>query len=215
MQRVYGLVDEELVHLIDEKAGEQKVSRAQWIRMAIETNLHRNSEQETIEAVNLQAEAVNLREEAVNLRTALEEQSQKIAVKDGELAAKDDDIDRLKQQLKDSASQATHQWEELKGIRNEYTKLKKLLEESQATNQHLKDDLLRRQSETDLLAKTREELAVAKMEASKLQEALKVRDDDIAYFKSHVAQLTQSISQLSLKPGEEEIKAKHWYQFWK
>ena len=31
----------------------------------------------------------------------------------------------------------------------------------------------------------------------------------------HVAQLTQSISQFALKPGEDEIKAKHWYQFWK
>jgi hypothetical protein len=29
-----------------------------------------------------------------------------------------------------------------------------------------------------------------------------------------VAQLTQSISQLSLRPGEEEIK-KGWWQFWK
>jgi hypothetical protein len=28
-------------------------------------------------------------------------------------------------------------------------------------------------------------------------------------------QFTQSISQLALKPGEEEIKTKHWYQFWK
>jgi len=27
--------------------------------------------------------------------------------------------------------------------------------------------------------------------------------------------LTQSISQLSLKPGEEEIKKKGWWQFWK
>jgi len=31
----------------------------------------------------------------------------------------------------------------------------------------------------------------------------------------HVAQLTQSISKLSLKPGEEEIKKKGWWQFWK
>jgi hypothetical protein len=30
-----------------------------------------------------------------------------------------------------------------------------------------------------------------------------------------MAQLTQSISQLSLKPGEEEIKKKGWWQFWK
>ncbi len=31
----------------------------------------------------------------------------------------------------------------------------------------------------------------------------------------HIAQLTQSISQLSLKPGEEEIKKKRWRQFWR
>jgi len=31
----------------------------------------------------------------------------------------------------------------------------------------------------------------------------------------HVAQLTQSISQFALKPGEEEIKRKGWWQFWK
>ena len=28
-------------------------------------------------------------------------------------------------------------------------------------------------------------------------------------------QLTQSISQLSLKPGDEEIKKKGWWRFWK
>jgi hypothetical protein len=28
-------------------------------------------------------------------------------------------------------------------------------------------------------------------------------------------QLTQSISQFALKPGEEEIKKKSWWRFWK
>ncbi len=32
---------------------------------------------------------------------------------------------------------------------------------------------------------------------------------------SHIAQLTQSISQFALKPGEEEIKKKGWWRFWK
>jgi hypothetical protein len=35
------------------------------------------------------------------------------------------------------------------------------------------------------------------------------------FLQAHIAQLTQSISQLSLKPGEEEIKRKGWWQFWK
>ena len=38
---------------------------------------------------------------------------------------------------------------------------------------------------------------------------------NIGFLRGHVAQLTQSISQLSLKPGEEEIKKKGWWQFWR
>jgi|GEM_PF-4502306 len=53
MQRVYGLVDDELVHRIDEKAGEEKVSCAQWVSIAIESYLHRDGDQESLETVNL------------------------------------------------------------------------------------------------------------------------------------------------------------------
>jgi hypothetical protein len=38
---------------------------------------------------------------------------------------------------------------------------------------------------------------------------------NISFLRGHVAQLTQSISQLSLKPGEEAIKKKGWWKFWK
>ena len=65
------------------------------------------------------------------------------------------------------------------------------------------------------LASAREELAAARVEADKLKEAMKVKDDEVAFLRSHIAQLTQSISQLSLKPGDEEIKKKGWWQFWK
>jgi predicted nuclease with TOPRIM domain len=75
--------------------------------------------------------------------------------------------------------------------------------------------LLKRQSETDQLAKTREELASARMEANKLQEAINLRNQDVYFLQGHVSQLTQSISQFALKPGEEEIKKKGWWQFWK
>jgi len=35
------------------------------------------------------------------------------------------------------------------------------------------------------------------------------------FLQAHIAQLIQSISQLALKPGDEEIKKKGWWQFWK
>jgi len=37
---------------------------------------------------------------------------------------------------------------------------------------------------------------------------------NIGFLHGHVAQLTQIISQLALKPGEEEIKKKGWWRFW-
>ena len=46
-------------------------------------------------------------------------------------------------------------------------------------------------------------------------DTIKQKDEMIGFLQSHIAQLTQSISQLSLKPGEEEIKKKGWWQFWK
>jgi metal-responsive CopG/Arc/MetJ family transcriptional regulator len=68
MQRVYGLVDDELVHRIDQAAGEAAVSRAQWIRIAIESYFDKDGEQNGEEAVKLREEAENLRTSAVNSR---------------------------------------------------------------------------------------------------------------------------------------------------
>jgi hypothetical protein len=36
-----------------------------------------------------------------------------------------------------------------------------------------------------------------------------------SFLRDHVAQLTQSISQFALKPGNEEIKKNGWWKFWK
>ncbi len=47
------------------------------------------------------------------------------------------------------------------------------------------------------------------------KQTLELKDKQINFLEGQVAQLTQSISQLALKPGEEEIKKKGWWQFWK
>lgn len=58
-------------------------------------------------------------------------------------------------------------------------------------------------------------LVMAQQEVPKLESALKIKDDEVSFLRGHVAQLTQSISQLSLKPGEEEVKRKARWQFWR
>lgn len=63
--------------------------------------------------------------------------------------------------------------------------------------------------------KSKEELEKAKQEGAKYEMAFKSQQADIDFLRGHVAQLTQSISQFALKPGDEEIKKKGWWQFWK
>ena len=125
-----------------------------------------------------------------------------------------DELEQLKTKHNQTTSDATQRWEELKGYKSEVTKVKKLLEESQATNLRLKDDLLKRQSETDQFGKTREELAAAKTDRDRLQEAMRVRDDDIAFLRGHLSQLSEKLPK-SLPPSQEEAKKKGWWQFWR
>jgi len=112
-----------------------------------------------------------------------------------------EELDQLKTKHNQSIAEATQRWEETKANRKELDKLKKELEEARSANQKLKDELLGKQTDMDLLGKIREDLALARAEVDKWKEALRIKDGDIDYLRSHVAQLTQSIGQLSLKPG--------------
>jgi hypothetical protein len=46
------------------------------------------------------------------------------------------------------------------------------------------------------------------------QETMNLKSDEVSFLRGHVAQLTQSISQLSLPPSQEEARAKSWWRFW-
>jgi uncharacterized coiled-coil DUF342 family protein len=211
MQRVYGLVDDELVHRIDENAGEEKVSRAQWVRIAIEAYLQNGGEQESLETVNLRNEAVKLREEAVNFSTALDEKVQEIAHLRGELAVKDGEQDRLKLQLDKVTSEATQRWEEFKGFRNEITKLKKDLDESRSESKRLKDELIKRQSEAE---QGRTDTEISRIKLENYQSTLKLKDDEVSFLRAHIHQISEKLPK-SLPPSQEEAKKRGWWRFWK
>ena len=49
-------------------------------------------------------------------------------------------------------------------------------------------------------------------ERDKLQEAMRVRDDDVAWLRGHVAQLTQQLA-LPASPEEIEKKGRGWWIF--
>lgn len=246
MQRVYGVIDDEVFHRMNNAVDETSLSRAAWIGTAITEKLQRKDRGEDLDAMKLSDEvrklldenqrlndelihhkqlltsrydkendeAMKLRDENKRLSDEIkglsDEKSRKITLLNDELAMKNDELDKFKQQIKQANSEATERWQETKGLKSEITKLKKDIDDAKSANLQIKDELLKQQSEVGQLAKIREELAAANANRDRFQEALKVRDDDIAYFKSHISQLTQTVSQLSLPPSQEEAKKNGW-----
>ncbi|OPY53400.1 MAG: hypothetical protein A4E48_00799 [Methanosaeta sp. PtaU1.Bin060] len=124
MQRVYGVVEDDLVHRIDEAAGERGISRAQWIRDSILAYLHRGGE-------DLETETVNLRAEAVKLQTLCGEKSQEIAVLKEALAVKDGELVHLRDieaKSREVMAEATQRWEEIKGLKADLARAKRDLD---------------------------------------------------------------------------------------
>jgi len=201
--RIYAPLDDPAVEELDQIAKMKGISRAQLIINAVDAYLHQ-PEPSTEELDQLRIELDQANSELGRVKREMDQAS--------DLKT---ELEQLKAKYNQSTTEISQRWEETKILKKELDKLKKDLDEARSVNQKLKDDLLKRQSETDLLAATREELIAATTARDKLQEALKVRDDEIAFLRGHVAQLTQSISQLSLKPGEEEVKRKGWWQFWR
>jgi len=122
------------------------------------------------------------------------------------------DLEEVHRELVQLRTEKEQSWREI-------TQLKRTEEKArnEATQEKARADKLQAALDqaNNNLAMAREELATARVEADKLHEAMKVKDDEISFLRGHVAQLTQSISQLSLKPGEEEVKRRGWWQFWK
>ena len=65
------------------------------------------------------------------------------------------------------------------------------------------------------VAELKKELEGMRRDHDHFKSTLELKDKQIGFLEGHVSQLTQSISQLALKPGDEEIKKKGWWQFWR
>jgi chromosome segregation ATPase len=104
------------------------------------------------------------------------------------------DLEEMHRELHQLRTDKEQSWREItllkrteEKARNEATQEKARADKIQATLEQAQN----------ALAGAREELAGVRVEADKLKEAMKVKDEDIAFLRGHVAQLTQSISQLS------------------
>lgn len=122
---------------------------------------------------------------------------------------------------------------ELENLRLERDSLKKEMDEKWSENRRLRSETESQKKAIDSLTIKLDQATIKidsiasegyqkKIEFDSLQkdlthaiDTIKQKDEMIGFLQAHISQLTQSISQLALKPGEEEIKKKGWWQFWK
>lgn len=144
----------------------------------------------------------------------------------GELAAKTKELESLSNEVlplrekvhtlentlaeanRESNSRANEVFQKDKRI---HTLENQMLEKDKKIDSLSKEVLLQK----DEGMKFRDELEKANQESAKYEMAFKSQQADIDFLRGHIAQLTQTVSQLSLPPSQEEARAKSWWKFWK
>lgn len=212
MQRIHAPFDEPTLAQIDQEVEKKGISRAQWLSSVVASYLR-------LLELTKGADPAQMIQEAAHTRTTIENLQ--------------NDNDSLKEEIKHLKASEESAREDAAQIAPELAQLKITHENLWKENQKLKKAeesareevaQLRRKlgaledqtvSTTSELEKVRTDMILMEHDKAHYQDTIKQKDQEIAFLQAHISQLTQSISQLSLKPGEEEIKKKGWWQFWK
>ena len=208
MQRIHAPFDESTLEQIDQEVRKKHISRAQWLSSAIGAYLR------LLELTN-DTDPAQMIQEATQMR---------ITIKSFE--EENNSLKEEVQQLKTASSDAAQIAPEVAQLRitnenlwKDNQKLKKAEESAreEAAQARRKLGAIEAQIATNTLEteKARSDRILLQHDQAHYQDTIKQKDQQIAFLEAHIAQLTQGISQLSLKPGEEEIKKKGWWMFWR
>ena len=129
------------------------------------------------------------------------------------------DLDTLTHDLTQQKIEFEKLWKENQQLKRDITSAKKAEETTRSDMGQLagqvgplKDQLAAASSELETM---RIDMGLLNRDLAHAMDTIKSRDQQISFYEAQIANLVQSLGQLQLKPGPEEAKAKHWYQFWK
>ena len=129
------------------------------------------------------------------------------------------DVDSLRKELDSLRSERDSlkielddKWSENRKLRSENETQKRLVD---SLTIKLDQATIKNESLTSLGDQKKIEFDSLQKDLTHALDTIKQKDEMIGFLQSHIAQLTQSISQFALKPGEEEIKKRGWWQFWR
>ena len=104
------------------------------------------------------------------------------------------------------------QWRENQKLKKAEEQAREEVAQIKRSLDALKDQIA---STLEELEKARSDMILLQHDQAHYQDTITQKDQQIAFLQAHIAQLTQSISQLALPPSQEEARAKSWWRFWK
>ena len=121
------------------------------------------------------------------------------------------DLDQAIKDRDQARSEADQRWKESNQIKSELNQIKRDLEAARSREDLLRSEIEQARSLKDQASSEADGL---RRDIEHYKDTMEIKDRQISFLEGHVAQLTQSISQLALPPSQEAGKRKHWYQFW-
>jgi chromosome segregation ATPase len=232
MPRITVDISDATLAQIDAEAKLQKVSRSKWAAEAIDAYMQQKDITSDAEVHQLEARVMQLQQELVatnseidtyrtdadmmqkvpHLEAQVMQLQKELDRKTNDLDAQNADLLVKEEELKKLKNDNELKWRETSQLRSEISQTKRELESTRSKVDQLQTELDNRRSEVENARNDTEKL---RHDQDHYKDTLAMKDKQIGFLEGHVAQLTQSISQFALKPGDEEIKRKGWWQFWK
>jgi len=232
MPRITVDISDATLAQIDAKANLQKVSRSKLAAVAIDAYLQQKDLTSDAEVHQLEAQVMHLQQEldaknseidshstdadmmqkVHHLEDQLMQLQKELDTKTDDLDAQNSDLLVKEEELKKIKTDNELKWRETSQLRSEIAQAKRELESTRPKIDHLQTELDNRRTEAENARRDAEKL---RHDQDHYKDTLAMKDRQIGFLEGHVAQLTQTVSQLALPPSQEEAKAKGWWRFWK
>jgi seryl-tRNA synthetase len=124
------------------------------------------------------------------------------------------DRSELDQAIKDrdqARSESDQRWKEANQIKGELNQHKRELEAARSREDQLRSEIEQSRSDKDQASS---EAVGLRRDLEHYKDTLRLKDDEIAFLRAHLSQLSEKITP-ALPPSQEEAKAKSWWQFWR
>jgi chromosome segregation ATPase len=212
MPRITVDISDATLAQIDAEANLQKVSRSKWAAAAIDAYL-----QQELDATNSEIDShstdADMMQKVHHLEDQLMQLQKELDTKINDLDAQNSDLLVKEEELKKIKTDNELKWREISQLRSEIAQAKRELESTRSKIDQLHTELDNRRTETENARSDAEKL---RHDQDHYKDTLAMKDRQIGFLEGHVAQLTQTVSQLALPPSQEEAKAnRHFWQFWR